>query len=450
MGDRRAVSAGHHGASAMALTNEPWKVAVGGNRVENMTIEQIAYAFHAGQLNVRTPLWQPGTSGWQALGNFEQFLMQPSANDAHANGYNAEYGGGQYSNGLSQFEEADDDPTRMWTGAAEELPGMAPVPTAPTSLPPARPSARTGPRQVPSRAPAPAPRPVSASPTARLVTGGVVSSAEPRGSKRGNGVWLAAALVGLVGLGTAVLAARGNMSLDTLMGKSAPQPAPEPAAAPAEVAAAPAPVEAAVAATPAAAPAAVEPAKFEEASAFVAGAAGEKPAEAATAEPTKVETESDRPTASTAKARRLSARKSLSASRAEKAEKASSTEAKAKAEAKAEAETKAEAKEAKAEAEPASESKSANASVNQAAAAALASSATLASSCRPSGGPSGSGKARIIYAQDGSVASVEILTAKFRDTLTGSCVKMVFRRAKIPAFKGEAPTFIKSFTIPEE
>jgi hypothetical protein len=27
---------------------------------------------------------------------------------------------------------------------------------------------------------------------------------------------------------------------------------------------------------------------------------------------------------------------------------------------------------------------------------------------------------------------------------------MVFRRAKIPAFKGEPPTFIKSFTIPEE
>jgi hypothetical protein len=27
---------------------------------------------------------------------------------------------------------------------------------------------------------------------------------------------------------------------------------------------------------------------------------------------------------------------------------------------------------------------------------------------------------------------------------------MVFRRAKIPPFKGEPPTFIKSFTIPEE
>jgi hypothetical protein len=106
---------------------------------------------------------------------------------------------------------------------------------------------------------------------------------------------------------------------------------------------------------------------------------------------------------------------------------------------------------AKPKAEPAPEAQPpANSSVNEAAAAALATSANLAASCRPSGGPSGQGKARIIYSQDGDVQSVEILTAKFRDTLTGSCVRMVFRRAKIPAFKGEPPTFIKSFTIPEE
>jgi hypothetical protein len=92
----------------------------------------------------------------------------------------------------------------------------------------------------------------------------------------------------------------------------------------------------------------------------------------------------------------------------------------------------------------------ASSAVNEAAAVALANSANLASSCRPSGGPAGPGKARIIYSNDGEVQSVEILTAKFRDTLTGSCVRMVFRRAKIPPFKGEPPTFIKSFTIPEQ
>jgi hypothetical protein len=92
----------------------------------------------------------------------------------------------------------------------------------------------------------------------------------------------------------------------------------------------------------------------------------------------------------------------------------------------------------------------ASSAVNEAAAVALGNSAKLASSCRPRGGPSGEGKARVIYSNEGEVQSVEILTAKFRDTLTGSCVKMVFRRAKIAPFKGEPPTFIKSFTIPEE
>jgi protein kinase-like protein len=86
--------------------------------------------------------------------------------------------------------------------------------------------------------------------------------------------------------------------------------------------------------------------------------------------------------------------------------------------------------------------------VNEAAATALASAAGLASSCRPPGGPTGDGKLRVIYSNDGDVQSVEILTGKFRETLTGSCIRMVFRRAKIAPFQGEPPTFIKSFTIP--
>ena len=154
MSDRRAVSAGNLAASSVAA-NEPWRVAVGGNRVQNMTVDQIAHAFAAGQLTVRTPLWPPGTSGWQALGNFEQFQ--------HSGAFpvtGAAMGGmpqqPAYTQ-LSQFEEADDDPTRMWTGSPdyEELPGMNAMPMDPPppapSVPPQRASARTGPRQVSSR-----------------------------------------------------------------------------------------------------------------------------------------------------------------------------------------------------------------------------------------------------------------------------------------------------------
>src|ERR1043165_9455213 len=151
MSDRRAVTAGQLAASSVAA-NEPWRVAVGGNRVQNMTVEQIAQAFAAGQLTVRTPLWPPGTSGWQALGNFEQFTQS---------GTFAQPGFGQ----LSQFEESDDDPTRMWTGSADlsELPGMTMDGMVPDAIEPSmnaapmlatsqRPSARTGPRQVSTRA----------------------------------------------------------------------------------------------------------------------------------------------------------------------------------------------------------------------------------------------------------------------------------------------------------
>ena len=46
--------------------------------------------------------------------------------------------------------------------------------------------------------------------------------------------------------------------------------------------------------------------------------------------------------------------------------------------------------------------------------------------------------------------SVDLLSEQFRDTLTGSYVRMVFRRARIPAFSGPSPTFIESFSIPSE
>src|SRR4051812_26245066 len=208
MSDRRALSAGQLAASSVAA-NEPWRVAVGGNRVQNMSVEQIAQAFAAGQLSVRTPLWPPGTSGWQALGNFEQFTQS---------GTFAQPGYGQ----LSQFEEADDDPTRMWTGSGDlsELPGMGmeplpmdPVPPMPSGPPPLepRPSARTGPRQVSARPPAA--RSLPAPPVARPPSMPPAAIARAMRPRRSSGLWLVAGLVGLVGLGSAVLAARGTSSV---------------------------------------------------------------------------------------------------------------------------------------------------------------------------------------------------------------------------------------------
>lgn len=493
MSDRRAVTAGRLGAPSVA--GEMWRVAVGGNRVENMTVQEIAHAYQSGHLNERTPLWPPGTSGWQALGNFQQFQYASGAHAAMASDpYQGgqfrqepyrqdQYAQGQYSQGqyqqLSQFQESDDDPTRMWTGAGDlEIDMPAPMAVAPAPIPsappPARPSARTGPRPVSSLAP----RPMSAPPAhvQRAVSSAPTASPSvpPFRAKRSSGWLLVAGLVGLVGLGSAVLAARGNWTSAAIMQRFSSSPAPEataqaPAAAPAEATPAPAAAEpaSAAAAAPAepsaageAAPGVNGVAKYEEsgASAFVAGAepgktlgAGEAGAEGdTTASGDDAKAESQASIASTSR-RSRSAKESSKSQPAPKRSLSSktSTQNAKRATAALTAKSKQEPSESD-EASPPAASTPASPSVNEAAAAALANSAKLASSCRPRGGPSGAGKARIIYSQDGEVQSVEILTAKFRDTLTGSCVRMVFRRAKIPPFKGEPPTFIKSFTIPEE
>jgi hypothetical protein len=484
-----------------------------------MTVDQIAHAFQSGHLNVRTPLWPPGTTGWQALGNFEQFQSNQYQNQNHPGAHYASQAGAQA--GLSQFEEADDDPTRMWTGGPEELPGLDPRAMEAMQAQQSRPSARTGTRQVAPRppvpsqpsqaayAPPPPPQPaVSArpapmpsrpvpmasqpvasypSPTASVASRTpalVPASVPPFRRSRGNGLMLVAGLVGLVGLGSAVLAARGSWGqseqapVDTQVaeaqteaGRAPAEPVPvAPAAEPAAAAEANAPIQAGEA----------QLAKYEDAprSAFVAGETA-KPAASANggeaageAKPAGARDDGDEGKAEAGKTDDADAREA-----APKAEKAVKSSAKARRE---EAPTKRVAARAaprraavetprqkpapaprvekvekpeRAEKAVASEPQPAppsNAAVNEAAAAALANSANLASSCRPRGGPAGPGKARVIYSNDGEVQSVEILTAKFRDTLTGSCVRMVFRRAKIPAFKGEPPTFIKSFTIPEE
>lgn len=467
MSDRRAVTAGR--LEAPSVAGEMWRVAVGGNRVENMTVEEIAHAYHSGHLTARTPLWPPGTSGWQALGNFEQFQYAPAPHEMTAG---APYQGGGYQQ-LSQFQEGDDDPTRMWTGAADlEMSMPAPMPSPPmaSAPPPARPSARTGPRHVSS----PAARPMTVPPAARAQR--VVSSAPtaspsvpPFRTRRSSGWLLVAGLVGLVGLGSAVLAARGNWSSAAVQRfiSSTPEPTAQAETPPAPSSAAAAAPEAAAAAPAGEAPGVNGVAKYEEsgASAFVAGAEPAKAAEtqpaadsvakAGEAEAKNDDSASDgeATTASNPSTSRRSRNAKETSAKAQPAPKrslstkASSTQNAKRATASLTAKSKPEASESE---ESAPAPTPAGSSVNEAAATALANSAKLASSCRPRGGPSGAGKARIIYSQDGEVQSVEILTAKFRDTLTGSCVRMVFRRAKIPPFKGEPPTFIKSFTIPEE
>jgi len=98
---------------------------------------------------------------------------------------------------------------------------------------------------------------------------------------------------------------------------------------------------------------------------------------------------------------------------------------------------------------PRSTGKSSGTFNRDAAKQALDDAAGQARNCRPAGGPSGSGQVQVRYEPSGKVAAVQILTGKFENTTTGSCVKMLFRRAKVPEFTG-APVVVvvKKFEIP--
>jgi hypothetical protein len=486
-----------------------------------MTPEQIAQAYRTGELNSQTPIWPPGYGGWQALGSIQQ-LRSLAAND----------GGGPPA--LSQYDESEDDPTRMWMGPADEYDIAAPLPPVPAPLP-SRPSTRTGPRRVqdpplpnipyqpatqqgfqppasqgyqsaPSQGyQAPAPQgfqppafqpptwsqpsgpPVNVSPAhvSPAHYGGVTTAASrpssepPFRSRPRRRAWLmGAGLLGLVGLASAVLAARGNSSEErdkkAAMAEAASRSAPviEKAPAPVVPAMAEAKIEPAEPPQAAATEPGEEPTVAEGSAAEGRGAEGRvdgKVAERMAPSSTRADEEvapahKSGASASSRVSSKSSASKSSAKVRATKpptvaakrspekimAEKLADKADKAEKAEKAE-KIRAVSSDGSPVVVAASQKKEADGSTidHEAAAAALSSSSALASSCRPPGGPTGTGKVRVTYNNDGSVGTVEVMPATFAGTTTGSCVSMLFRRAKIPAFKGEPPTFIKSFTIPE-
>jgi hypothetical protein len=67
-------------------------------------------------------------------------------------------------------------------------------------------------------------------------------------------------------------------------------------------------------------------------------------------------------------------------------------------------------------------------------------------SCMRPGGPTGAGHARITFAPDGSIASVDV-EAPFAGTEVGACVAEEIRRVSLPRFEGSAVTLGKHFEI---
>jgi hypothetical protein len=76
----------------------------------------------------------------------------------------------------------------------------------------------------------------------------------------------------------------------------------------------------------------------------------------------------------------------------------------------------------------------------------LTASAERARSCAVPGGPIGQGRARITFAPDGSMASIEI-EPPFADTEVGRCVSREMSRVSLPAFEGGPVSLGKHFEI---
>lgn len=78
---------------------------------------------------------------------------------------------------------------------------------------------------------------------------------------------------------------------------------------------------------------------------------------------------------------------------------------------------------------------------------ALTGAAGAAGGCKKPGGPTGTGKVQVTFAPSGRVTSATVMGAPFAGTAVGGCVASAFRRAKVPAFSGNAVTVSKSFAI---
>lgn len=73
--------------------------------------------------------------------------------------------------------------------------------------------------------------------------------------------------------------------------------------------------------------------------------------------------------------------------------------------------------------------------------------AHLAAHCRPTRGAAGELEVAVRFGNDGRVRSASVVTDTFRDTLTGSCVEVVFRRTRLPPFTGPELTLRQALRI---
>jgi hypothetical protein len=447
------------------LGDQEWMVQVTALDRRMMSTDQVLAELRAGKLSNRTLVWRGGMDDWLPISRVDS-LSQGGASQ----------GGMSVPGRLGAPAPLPAPP--MWA----TLPSAAPLPPPPTALPPVvAPVGMGGPVGLPPAAAAPSPpppsepsspRPVSLPPappammsssnTARPVAIDFSEMVEDTSSPlRGKRAILALSAVAVLAVFVSVYAlssksdgtaTAATTSADQPRSVAALQPAAEKKSEPA-AAAAPAPKPDEPAAAPAPAPKAQEneeaandtPASSASAARTTAPARYSPRSEYRRRSRAGAERQDDNEaseSASESSASRSPAPRAAVASRAPAEEEAPASEPAAPASGGA-------SDDADATEAPRSTGGKSNTFNRDAAKAALAEAAAQAKNCRPAGGPSGTGRVQVHYEPSGKVSKVDILTGKFENTTTGSCVVMLFRRAKVPEFTG-APvvTVSKSFEIP--
>lgn len=412
------------------LGDQEWMVQVTPLDRRMMSTEQLVAEFHGGRLSDKTLVWRGGMDDWLPIQRVDELSKAPRA-------------------GLSMMPRMGNLPPPpaarpashpVWAMPASS-PGAAALPPPPAAMPSASSSMNLGLPKPISMA-APPPEPVSQTNTTRPVALDF-SDVPPEAMNpvQGKRALVALGAAGIMAVFVTFYALSSGDAKPTAEAPSAAQPqtvaALQPAATKAEpTVAAPAPV----------------------------------PPQAEVAEPTSEASNDDSSAASASERRTQPARYSMrseyrkrkgggsSESSRSESESTSSAEPAAPPAPRASASNDDSASEVEASpadddadsAEaPKSTGKPGNTFNREAAKSALDDAALQAKNCRPQGGPSGTGRVQVRYEPSGKVAAVSILTGKFENTTTGSCVKMLFRRAKVPEFSG-APVVVvnKSFEIP--
>ena len=428
------------------LGDQEWMVQVTPLDRRMMSTDQLVAELHGGRLSDKTLVWRGGMDDWLPIQRVEELVSAPRPAPSLAS---------RMALGLPPPPAARPASSQpLWSMPANAPLAAAPLPPPPVAMPPAGlPPAAMAPNATASSMGLPkptsrvasssAPEPTSHTNTTRPVALDF-SELPPEAMNppvQGKRALVALGAVGIMAVFVTfyALSSGGDTKPSAEMPSAAPQAvaALQPASAkPSELPAAPAKVEAAPS----------EPAASEPSSDTTA-ANSEK--EQKVTAPARYSLRSEyrkrsRNSSSSESSRSESQSNDAAEERATPAPRASASKDEPSSETESAADD-----DADSEVAPKSTGKAGNTFNREAAKSALDAAATQAKNCKPPGGPVGSGRVEVRYEPSGKVAQVQLLTGKFNNTTTGSCVQMVFRRAKVPEFTGVPAVVVsKSFEIP--